>query len=207
MLLANRFREVIVDEAQDCGPEELFFLDLLRRFGVKVVAVADVDQSIFEFRRAEPAGVRAFMDKLPGRLSLNGNYRSSPAVCALNNSLRAGTQQEAASGSHADCSIPVQQLKFSGPDKVAAAVTGILDIHEVAREDVILVAHRRSHAQECAASAPRTPTAAPARSSASPQPTLSSNQRLNGERATQGHPACGRHPAGDSRCRGHRPDR
>lgn len=150
VLLANRFREVIVDEAQDCGPEELFFLSLLRRFGVKIVAVADVDQSIFEFRYAEPAGVRAFMDKLPGHLSLNGNYRSSPAVCALNNSLRVGTQQEAASGPHSDCPIPVQLLKFSGPDKVAAAVTGLLDIHEVAREDVIFLAHRRSHAQECA---------------------------------------------------------
>ena len=59
-LLAARFKEVIVDEAQDCGPEELLVLRLLQRFGVTIVAVADLDQSIFEFRRADPAAVRTF---------------------------------------------------------------------------------------------------------------------------------------------------
>ena len=62
-LLAARFSEVIVDEAQDCGPEELHVLELLKQFGVTVTAVADLDQSIFEFRRAEPEGVRAFADR------------------------------------------------------------------------------------------------------------------------------------------------
>lgn len=153
-LLANRFREVIVDEAQDCGPEELLILELLRRSGVKVVAVADLDQSIFEFRRAEPAGIRAFTDKIAGRLALNGNYRSSPAICGLNNSLRSGSRQEAASGPHAACPIPVCLLEFSSPDKVATAVTGILDIHDISREDVVFLAHRRADAQKCAGQRP-----------------------------------------------------
>jgi superfamily I DNA/RNA helicase len=153
-LLANRFREVIVDEAQDCGPEELLILDLLRRSGVKVVAVADMDQSIFEFRRAEPAGVRAFMDTLPGRLPMNGNYRSSPAICGLNNSLRSGSRQEAASGPHAACPIPVRLLEFSNSDQVADDVTRILDIHDVPRTDVVFLAHRRADAQKCAGQSP-----------------------------------------------------
>jgi superfamily I DNA/RNA helicase len=51
-LLAARFSEVIVDEAQDCGPEELRVLQFLKGSGVTVVMVADPDQSIFEFRRA-----------------------------------------------------------------------------------------------------------------------------------------------------------
>ena len=115
-----------------------------------MIAVADLDQSIFEFRRAEPDGVRAFTGKLPGRLPLNGNYRSSPAICALNNSLRSGSRQETAAGPHAACPIPVRLLEFSSPDKVATAVTGMLDIHDVSREDVVFLAHRRADAQKCA---------------------------------------------------------
>jgi DNA helicase-2/ATP-dependent DNA helicase PcrA len=38
-LLASRFKEVIVDEAQDCGPEELQVLRLMQQFGVTIVAV------------------------------------------------------------------------------------------------------------------------------------------------------------------------
>jgi len=75
-LLAARFKEVVVDEAQDCGPEELLVLQLLQQFGVTVVAVADLDQSIFEFRRADPVAVRGFADGLGASLSLDGNFRS-----------------------------------------------------------------------------------------------------------------------------------
>jgi DNA helicase-2/ATP-dependent DNA helicase PcrA len=105
-----------VDEAQNCGPEELFILRLLRRFRVSPTAVADLDQSIFEFRRAEPAQVLTFMDELPKRLLLSGNFRSSPAICALNNSPRSGSHVESAAGENAQCPLAVQLLEFSSLD-------------------------------------------------------------------------------------------
>jgi superfamily I DNA/RNA helicase len=149
-LLANRFCEVIVDEAQDCGPEELLILNLLKQYGVTIVAVADLDQSIFAFRRADPKGVRAFTQELGTPLALNGNYRSSPAICALNNSLRFGDRSETACGENALCEVPVLLLEYRKQDKVAAAVDTLLAVHERPRREAVVLAHRESDAQACA---------------------------------------------------------
>jgi DNA helicase II / ATP-dependent DNA helicase PcrA len=149
-LLGNRFSEVIVDEAQDCGPEELLILKLLKQYGVTVVAVADLDQSIFSFRRADPDGVRAFTRELGAALSLNGNYRSSSAICALNNSLRFGSRKETASGDNASCGLPVVLLEYQNQDEVAPAVDALLAVHDRPRSEVIVLAHRESDARTCA---------------------------------------------------------
>lgn len=151
-LLAARFNEVIVDEAQDCGPEELGVLELLKQFGVKVIAVADLDQSIFEFRRAEPQAVHAFADDLGVCLPLNGNWRSTPAICALNNSLRHGTCEETPLGDNASCVTPIQLVGFRSHGQVAAAVEILLAAHDVPRSEAIFLAHRGSDAQSCAGS-------------------------------------------------------
>lgn len=149
-LLGNRFSEIIVDETQDCGFEELIVLRLLRKFGVKIVAVADMDQSIFEFRRAEPEKVRTFVAVLGTPLSLNGNWRSSPAICAVNNSLRSGSQKEIACGENQSCQIPVQLLEFSSQDQVASAVEKLLAVHELPRSETIFLSFRGSDARKSA---------------------------------------------------------
>jgi DNA helicase-2/ATP-dependent DNA helicase PcrA len=149
-VLGNRFTEVIIDEAQDCGPEELLILKLLRQYGVTVVAVADLDQSIFAFRRAEPDGVRAFTKELGTALALNGNYRSSPAICALNNSLRFSDRTETACGDNASYELPVLLLEYRSQDEVAPAVGALLAVYERTRNEAIFLAHRESDAQTCA---------------------------------------------------------
>ena len=149
-LLAARFSEVVVDEAQDCGPEELRILELLQQSGVTVIAVADLDQSIFEFRRAESESVRAFADGLGVRLPLDGNWRSSPAICALNNSLRHGNRKETALGINASCSMPIQLLGFRSHGKVSADVEAVLSAHDVPRSEIVFLAHRGSDARSCA---------------------------------------------------------
>jgi superfamily I DNA/RNA helicase len=153
-LLAARFSEVIVDEAQDCGPAELSILELLKESGVGIIAVADLDQSIFEFRRAEPAAVRAFAASLDTHLTLDGNYRSSPAICAVNNSLRDGGRKETPQGDNADYAVPVQLLGFDQPQGIAAAVEVILKEHDLTSSDVIFLAHRASDARSCADGSP-----------------------------------------------------
>jgi superfamily I DNA/RNA helicase len=151
-LLAARFSEVIVDEAQDSGLEELRVLKLLKDWGVALVMVADLDQSIFEFRRADPGGVRAFGNGLGTHLTLDGNYRSSPAICTLNNSLRCSSRKETATGDNMSCTTPVQLLSFRSPGQVAAGVEAILAAHDVPRSDVIFLAHRATDARSCAGS-------------------------------------------------------
>jgi DNA helicase-2/ATP-dependent DNA helicase PcrA len=149
-LLAARFKEVIVDEAQDCGPEELLVLRLLRQFGVTIVAVADLDQSIFEFRRADPAAVRAFADGLGATMSLDGNFRSSPAICALNSSLRLGHQPETAMGENASVKTPIQLVGFGRADFLAGRVEALATTHGLTRSQLIFLAHKGADARKYA---------------------------------------------------------
>jgi superfamily I DNA/RNA helicase len=149
-LLANRFTEVIVDEAQDCGPEELVILRLLKQYGVTIVGVADLDQSIYAFRGVGPAEVLAFTKELGDPLTLNGNYRSSPAICALNSSLRLDRRTETACGPNASVKLPVFVVEYKHPQEVRGAVESLLVKHGRPRDEVMFLAHREVDAQEAA---------------------------------------------------------
>ena len=52
-LLARRFPEIIVDEAQDSNAWLLFLLNFLREKGARITLVGDPDQCIFEFSMAD----------------------------------------------------------------------------------------------------------------------------------------------------------
>jgi hypothetical protein len=88
--LATRFSEVIVDEFQDCSAIEHDILRAIHSLGVRVVAVADPDQAICEFRQAEPNSYVDYREALSSDhvVYLDENWRSSPAICALTSSLR-----------------------------------------------------------------------------------------------------------------------
>ncbi|MBK7622998.1 MAG: ATP-dependent helicase [Kineosporiaceae bacterium] len=105
-MLAARFAEIIVDGAQDCGPEELAILTVLRDAGVDIVMVGDLDQAIYEFRRSQPDQVRAFASQLPPGQRLDGNYRSTPAICGVVASLRSGDTTDEPVGKHRDLTPP-----------------------------------------------------------------------------------------------------
>ncbi|MFH9178697.1 UvrD-helicase domain-containing protein [Streptomyces albogriseolus] len=149
-LLTARFAEVIVDEAQDCGAEELLVLGFLQACGVRVVMVGDIDQSIYEFRSATPQAVRDFARSLPIQLELRDNFRSSPAISAFNNGLRSGSLIESASGKHATLSTPVYLLDFSKPDEIAPAVLRIAEKHKLSATDLMVLAHAEAHSMKAA---------------------------------------------------------
>ena len=52
-LLARRFREIIIDEAQDTNAWLLILLNYLRNKGAKITLIGDPDQCIFEFSMAD----------------------------------------------------------------------------------------------------------------------------------------------------------
>jgi superfamily I DNA/RNA helicase len=81
--LAGRFREVIVDEAQDCNPDDLTIISWLRDSGLPVKIVCDPHQSIYEFRGGVTDHLFAFAEKFAAyeRKSLTGNFRSGPNIC------------------------------------------------------------------------------------------------------------------------------
>ena len=81
--LSGRFIEVIVDEAQDCNPDDLMIVSWLRDSGLTVKVVCDPNQSIYKFRGGVTDHLHEFADSFPveNRKNLTGNFRSTPNIC------------------------------------------------------------------------------------------------------------------------------
>lgn len=81
--LAGRFSEIVVDEAQDCNPDDLHILAWLRDSGLPVEIVCDPHQSIFEFRGGVTRELLDFEETfdVEDRKRLTGNFRSAPNIC------------------------------------------------------------------------------------------------------------------------------
>ena len=94
--LGIRFKEIIVDEFQDCSLIEHELIRALENLGIHVLVVADPDQSIYEFRRASPAAFAEYKGRLPPEtiVRLNENYRSSAAICEIVTSMRSISRDE-----------------------------------------------------------------------------------------------------------------
>ena len=85
-LLARRFPEIIVDEAQDSTAWLLILLNLLRKMGAKITLVGDPDQCIFEFGMADATSLR----KLKKRWSIPEKPLSQSFRC--NNQIAAAVR-------------------------------------------------------------------------------------------------------------------
>ena len=79
-VIAARFPEIVIDEAQDTSETQTRIVELLADAGSDVVLVGDPDQSIFEFNGARPSLFLAF-EKRWGHLPLSANFRSSQHIC------------------------------------------------------------------------------------------------------------------------------
>lgn len=117
--LAARFREIVVDEAQDCNPSDLAVVDWLRRSGLAVKVICDPHQSIFQFRGGITNELLDFADTFDpsDRLVMSGNFRSTAAICAAIVALRppsARADKDEAVGKHKDDPTPVHLLSYSG---------------------------------------------------------------------------------------------
>ncbi|MBI5142018.1 MAG: ATP-dependent helicase [Nitrospirae bacterium] len=89
--LAARFREIIIDEAQDCNPADLDIIRWLRDAGIPTKVICDPHQSIFEFRGGVTDQLFAFADTFGNddQLGMSGNFRSSGNICKAIVMLRA----------------------------------------------------------------------------------------------------------------------
>ena len=114
--LRGRFFEIIVDEAQDCNPEDIKILTWLKGIGVRLTMVCDPDQAIYEFRHGDPVILREFSRQYASvnQLSLTGNFRSAPAICALAASLRTRADSDNPLGENAKLQHSVQIICYKG---------------------------------------------------------------------------------------------
>lgn len=148
--IAGRFAEIMVDEGQDCGEEEIAVLNSLHSDGVVIFFVADPDQAIFEFRRSTPQLVADFAATLPPAARLDGNRRCSPAICAIANSLRTGSNIDQAIGESKDCAYPVFLIAAGEPDAIRDQFRSLLSKLGVSPEESIVLSHSRSRANRVA---------------------------------------------------------
>ncbi|AOO79648.1 UvrD-helicase domain-containing protein [Bosea vaviloviae] len=97
--LARRYPHILVDEAQDIGPEHQAILQLLIDAGSHVSLIGDPHQGIYEFARADGAFLQDYGTR-PGvsGYNLSVNYRSLPDIVGVANKLtqRADTAKRAA---------------------------------------------------------------------------------------------------------------
>lgn len=88
--LVRRFDHVLVDEYQDTNRLQALIVQRLRPGGHGLTVVGDDAQSIYAFRAAEWRNILDFPASFGGRasvLTLDQNYRSTPAVLAACNAL------------------------------------------------------------------------------------------------------------------------
>lgn len=144
--VARRFGDVLVDEAQDCDAAEFGILRLLRDQGVNVVAVADPDQAIFEFRGGDPALFATFSGEYAAqtKVELTTNYRSTSTICKAVSVLRAAGRGELVAHSDSPCK-PVYIFRGSAREQGEKFVA-VLRENGIAIGDAVVVAHRRDDA-------------------------------------------------------------
>lgn len=117
--LAGRFREIVVDEAQDCNPADLDVVSWLRATGIKVKVVCDPNQAIYAFRGGLTDELVKFSEQFDAgdHLPMSGNFRSSPAICAAISQLRPPSTRGAPDvpvGRHKAETTPAYILSYGG---------------------------------------------------------------------------------------------
>lgn len=123
--LAARFREAIVDEAQDCNPADLEIIGWLRDAGIPTKLICDPHQSIYEFRGGVTEQLFAFQQTFEHKLSMRGNFRSTPNICKAITALRpkdARTDPDEALGKHKGEQTPIHVLSYPAGQAVPAAI-------------------------------------------------------------------------------------
>lgn len=132
--MKGRFQEVIVDEAQDCNPDDLKILAWFRDCGIALKVVCDPHQSIYEFRGGVTDQLLHFAKTFDvnQRLQLTGNFRSAPNICKSIAQLRStearGSTDEAL-GLLKNEDIPVVLLSYKSqavPASIGAAYCDLL---------------------------------------------------------------------------------
>ncbi|CAB0619821.1 ATP-dependent helicase [Corynebacterium diphtheriae] len=88
-ILASRFREVILDEVQDCNATDLLLLEELCEKGVQLTLIGDLDQDIYGFRGSDAEKVLNFCNERAFEsIAITRNFRSTPEICEFVSALR-----------------------------------------------------------------------------------------------------------------------
>jgi hypothetical protein len=157
--LACRFSELIIDEAQDCNPLDLRILTWLQSCGLPISVVCDPDQAIYGFRHGSPAELSEFRDsyQAESRIPLTGNFRSSPAICAIAATLRTREIPDQSSGPAVTITHSVHIFDYeerSVPSSIGVRFEKLVDTLSLDPQKSIVLAHKRSNAMRAVGMSP-----------------------------------------------------
>lgn len=154
--IASRFSEIIVDEAQDCNPQDLEIIDWLREHGLSVTVACDPDQAIYGFRRGNEAldifnEISSKYDE-QSSLNLTGNFRSNPAVCSLAATLRDRNEPDESLGDNRGVRSEVHIMEYSGPisGAIGKQFNTLIENNGIAPSNSFILSHKRSSALKAA---------------------------------------------------------
>ncbi len=165
--LAERFPQVVVDEAQDCDAEILALLGQLSELGVEMTLIGDPDQCIYTWRGANPEGLVRISRNWRAGPRLTGNFRSSPSICRAAATLKEAPEVDVSRGDSANCAWPiyVAPLRTGKPFLTGRLFLKLLAQHEVEVVNAIVLA----------------PSWSLARAVSGAEPPASTRQRLGGK--------------------------
>ena len=128
----DRYGFFVVDEYQDVNPLQKLLLDVWLAGRDEVCVVGDPRQTIYSFTGASPAYLTGFPAEYPAApvIRLIRNYRSTPEVVALANTVGAGGARQAALIAQRPAGPPPQLTEY--PDELAEATA-------IARQAAVLI--------------------------------------------------------------------
>lgn len=153
--LGARFKELIVDEAQDCNPADLEIVNWFRAARVPVKVICDPHQSIYGFRGGVTQELFGFGQSFAQneQLPMTGNFRSSGHIAKAIVALRAPNARtfvDKPLGNFRDEPTPVHVLVYPGQSVPAGVGTKFRELTKSLgldpRECPVLAATRLSGA-------------------------------------------------------------
>ncbi|MGE0290101.1 MAG: UvrD-helicase domain-containing protein [Bradyrhizobium sp.] len=147
--LARRFPHILIDEAQDIGPEHQKFLEMLIEHGTQLSLIGDQHQGIYEFSGANGKFIAAYGARTGvSTRSLTVNYRSVPSILGVANKLsgRSDTAHRKAP-STLNGAYYISYNK-AGRDDLLSAFQNMLASAEIATKNSVVVCRRSSWVDE-----------------------------------------------------------
>ena len=147
--LARRYPHILIDEAQDIGPEHQALLEMLIKSGSQLTLIGDQNQGIYEFSGADGRFLQAYGAR--GGIAthtLTVNYRSVPLILGVANKLssRSDTADRTAPSTMSGAYyIP---YKTAEKEKLLAAYRSMLASADVPAKNAVIVCRRTSWVEE-----------------------------------------------------------
>lgn len=151
-ILKGRFKEVVIDEAQDCNEVDIFVIKWLKESGIHVIIVCDPDQAIYEFRNSTPEKLIEFTTTLK-EIKLTSNFRCAPMISKLASTLRKDLSVDESKGEFGALVEPIRIVPYSGRtvcNSVGVKFLSTANSLGISSSEICSLAHDRKSAMRAA---------------------------------------------------------